>query len=583
MFQADDFEMYASQIPQEIPGISSETALPPAQNEEYGDFILRYASDSSMDDTDRKDGIFLPIGEMFGVLYVPLDQVGLIEINSYTYASIPKCYTFMEADAMNAAGISRIQNHPYLKLQGEGVAVAVIDSGIDYRNPIFRQGDVSRIAWIWDQTIPGNEDKTVPYGKTFSGEEIRQALKSDNPLEIVSSTDENGHGTAVAGLAAGNFVPEENFSGAAPGATLIIVKLKKAKSYLREFYQFPPQAEVYQENDIMFGVAYAVKMAKKMGMPISICLGLGSSQGAHIGDSELSRYLNYLNEDSNISVSVAAGNEGAAQHHFTAELTDRQRSETAELRVGEGEQGFYMEFWGNPPDDYLVSVQSPTGETLDVSHSLGPGVQQLIFVFTETRVLVNYVGMERSTGKQLIYFRFVHPAAGIWKIRVSKQEGGCGSQFHMWLPVQGLISPETYFLQSAPYTTVTTPGDSARSITATAYQYKDNSLFYQASRGFTPDGQVTPDLAAPGVGLRIPLPGGMFGTGQGSSLAAAVTCGAAALVLEWAIVRGNVPFASGNTVKYFLQKGAVREENMTYPNPDWGYGRLDLYRSFEVF
>ena len=152
----------------------------------------------------------------------------------------------------------------------------------------------------------------------------------------------------------------------------------------------------------------------------------------------------------------------------------------------------------------------------------------------------------------------------------------------MWLPVQGLISADTYFLQSTPYNTVTAPGDSVRSITATAYQYRDNSLFYQAGRGFTPDNQVTPDLAAPGVNLLIPLRGGGFGTGSWSSLAAAITAGAAALMLEWAIVRGNIPYASGNIVKYALQKGADRDENVNYPNPGWGYGRLDLYHTFEI-
>ena len=253
----------------------------------------------------------------------------------------------------------------------------------------------------------------------------------------------------------------------------------------------------------------------------------------------------------------------------------------AELRIAEGEQGFSMECWGDPPDDYAVSIQSPAGEMLYVSSSLGAGTQELNFIFVETKVLVNYVRMERQTGKQLIYFRFFHPAAGIWKIHVSKREGP-GSRFHMWLPVQGLISAETYFLESTPYSTVTSPGDSSRSITAAAYQYRDNSLFFQAGRGFTPNDQVTPDLAAPGVDLIIPVLNGGFGVGSGSSLAAAITAGAAALVLEWAIVRGNIPFASGNSVKFYLQKGAVREEEMDYPNPGWGYGRLDLYRAFEV-
>ena len=579
MFGPDDFEMQMQE--EEIPGVRSEPFIPPAQNEQYGDFIVKHGQNIGGDYENRPDSEFLPVNEMFGILYVPLNEIGTLEINSYSYASFPKCYTFMDVDALNASGITRLHNHPYLNLQGEGVVVAVIDSGIDYRNPIFRNGDVSRIAYIWDQTISGNEDERVPYGKVFTKGEIDQALRSENPLEIVPSTDAVGHGTAVAGLAAGNFVPVENFSGAAPKATIIVVKLKEAKSYLREFYQYPPQAQVFQENDIMLGVSFAVKTARKMGMPVSVCLGLGSSQGAHIGDSELSRYLDYINEDSQVSVSVAAGNEGAAQHHYTSELGSGRNQAVVELRIAEGEQGFSMECWGDPPDDYGVSVQSPVGETLYVSSSLGAGTQELNFIFVETKVLVNYVRMERLTGKQLVYFRFFHPAAGIWKIHVSKREGS-ESRFHIWLPVQGLISAETYFLESTPYTTVTSPGDSSRSITATAYQYRDNSLFFQAGRGFTPNDQVTPDLAAPGVDLIIPVLSGRFGAGSGSSLAAAITAGAAALVLEWAIVRGNIPYASGNSVKFYLQKGAIREEQMEYPNPGWGYGRLDLYHAFEV-
>ena len=326
MFGPDDFEMQIQQ--EEIPGIHTEPFIPPAQNEQYGDLIVKHGQNMGEDYEDRADAEFLPVNEMFGILYVPLNEIGPLEINSYSYASLPKCYTFMDVDALNASGITRLHNHPYLNLQGEGTVIAVIDSGIDYMNPIFRSGDVSRIAYIWDQTIPGNEDERVPYGKVFTREEINQAFTAENPREIVPSVDENGHGTAMAGLAAGNFIPSENFSGAAPKATIIVVKLKTAKSYLRKFYQYPPQAEVFQENDIMLGVSYAVRTAKAMGMPVSVCLGLGTSQGAHIGDSELSRYVDYINEDSQVSVSVAAGNEGAAQHHYTAELSGVRNQDT---------------------------------------------------------------------------------------------------------------------------------------------------------------------------------------------------------------------------------------------------------------
>ena len=168
MFGPDDFEM---QIQEEIPGVRTEPSIPPAQDEQYGDFIVKYGQNIWRDYENRPDSEFLPVNEMFGILYVPLNEIGPLEINSYSYASFPKCYTFMDVDALNASGIIGLHNHPYLKLQGEGTAVAVIDSGIDYRNPVFRSGDVSRIAYIWDQTIPGNED---------DGQRIREQIRRES-------------------------------------------------------------------------------------------------------------------------------------------------------------------------------------------------------------------------------------------------------------------------------------------------------------------------------------------------------------------------------------------------------------------
>mgnify|MGYP000830653977 FL=1 len=156
-----------------------------------------------------------------------------------------------------------------------------------------------------------------------------------------------------------------------------------------------------------------------------------------------------------------------------------------------------MELWGEPPEVYEVSVQSPTGEILDVSTSLGAGTQTLSFVFVETKVLVNYISIERQTGYPLIYFRFLHPSSGIWKLRVRVRDGQ-SVNFHMWLPVNGLVSKDTYFLEPTPYNTVTSPGDAIDSTTVTAYNYRDNSLYLEAGRGFAPDGMVTPHFAAPG-------------------------------------------------------------------------------------
>ena len=580
MLRKEDFEPNM-ETEDKIPGAQTEN---PAQSQRFGDFIVKYMQNVK-DTMELFPGTsFQAINEIFGVLYVPLENMGELEVTGTSYNSIPKCYTYMDMEATGASGITRLHDHPYLKLRGKGTAVAVIDSGIDYQNAVFRNAGGSRIAYLWDQSLEDGTDiagTEVPYGRLFRKNDIDQALAFEDPFSVVPSRDTNGHGTALAGIAAGNMVPGENFTGAAPEATLIIIKVKPAKQYLRNFYLYPPDAEVFQENDVMMAIAYAISWAKKLEMPLSICLGIGSSQGAHLGTNALSQYVDYVANFSQVSVSVAAGNEGNTRNHSTGIFSQGREQIVTELRVAEREQGFTIEFWGEPPEIYELSIQSPTGEILEVSSSIGSRTQELSFVFVETKVYVNYILIERQTGYSLVYIRFFHPASGIWKI-FTQARNRQNVQFHIWLPVEGLISQDTYFLEPSPYTTVTAPGDARNSITATAYQHRDGSIYIAAGRGYTPDGMITPHLAAPGVNVKVPLVRGGFGTRSGTSISAAQMSGIAALLFEWAIIRDNQPFFTGSSVKYYLQRGARREENMQYPNPEWGYGKVDLYHTFEL-
>ena len=580
MLRKEDFEPNMK-TEDKIPGAQSEN---PAQSQRFGDFIVKYMQNVK-DTMELFPGTsFQAINEIFGVLYVPLESMGELEVTGTSYNSIPKCYTYMDMEASGASGITRLHDHPYLKLRGKGTAVAVIDSGIDYQNAVFRNAGGSRIAYLWDQSLEDGTDiagTEVPYGRLFRKKDIDQALAFEDPFSVVPSRDTNGHGTALSGIAAGNMAPGENFTGAAPEATLIIIKVKPAKQYLRNFYLYPPEAEVFQENDVMMAIAYAISWAKKLEMPLSICLGIGSSQGAHLGTNALSQYVDYVANFSQVSVSVAAGNEGNTRNHSTGIFSQEREQIVTELRVAEREQGFTMEFWGEPPEIYGLSIQSPTGEILEVSSSIGSRTQELSFVFVETKMYVNYILIERQTGYSLVYIRFFHPASGIWKI-FTQARNRQNVQFHMWLPVEGLISQDTYFLEPSPYTTVTAPGDARNSITATAYQHRDGSIYIAAGRGYTPDGMITPHLAAPGVNVKVPLVRGGFGTRSGTSISAAQTAGIAALLFEWAIIRDNQPFFTGSSVKYYLQRGARREEHMQYPNPEWGYGKVDLYHTFEL-
>lgn len=120
-------------------------------------------------------------------------------------------------------------------------------------------------------------------------------------------------------------VQGENFTGAAPEATLIIIKVKPAKQYLRNFYLYPPEAEVFQEDDVMMAIAFAIRLAKELRVPLSICVGIGSSQGAHLGTNALSQYVDYVANFSQVSVSVAAGNEGNTRNHSTGIFSQERK------------------------------------------------------------------------------------------------------------------------------------------------------------------------------------------------------------------------------------------------------------------
>ena len=352
--------------------LREESAISPAQDQNYRNYIVRYSQNIYGSTDYESDRTFQIINERFGIIYTPAERAQATEFNSYTYSSVPKCYTYMDLGGLSASGINRLHEHPYLQLRGKGTLVAVIDSGIDYRHPAFRNGNQSKILGIWDQSLPGDGSDKVPFGRFFSGEEISRALESENPLNIVPSVDTNGHGTSLAATAAGNSMPEEEFSGAAPEADLLIVKLKPAKEYLREFYLIPPEAEVFQEDDIMLGISFAVKFATENRMPISVCLGLGTSQGSHRGESPLCHLIDSTSNLSQNAVSTARETRVSPgiiirRCWILPGPQTKLNSEWEERKV---KTDFPMEFWGDSPELYSLSVESPTGERLEVSTAL---------------------------------------------------------------------------------------------------------------------------------------------------------------------------------------------------------------------
>lgn len=518
----------------------------------------------------------------YDCIYIDRAFADPIEFERFPYNSVPKCYTLLDMEAMNQAGITQVQNYPTLELMGENVMIGFVDTGIDYTHPVFRNLDGStRIAGIWDQTIQeGNAPEGFLYGTEYTREDIDRALASSNPWQTVPSVDEDGHGTFVASVAAGSADEENRFLGAAPEASIGIVKLKKAKQYLKDFYYIAPEAVCYQENDIMLGIQYLVDLADRENMPLILCIALGSSMGGHNGTLPLSVLLEYYSNIINRGVVTGTGNEAAGRRHYFGKLSDMDGREEVEIRVGEGTEGFVTELWADIPNILTISLVSPSGEV-----KRGIGVQQggnavFQFVFDRTEVSVDYRLLVERNDSQLIFLRFGHPSPGIWKIIVEPVQLADG-EFHLWLPVGDFLSGEVFFLRPDPNTTLTSPSAVSSAISAAFYNGSENSIDINSGRGYTRTGKVKPDLAAPGVGITGAAPGGRFRERSGSSAAAAITAGAAALMTEWIRYYVGSPGVDTLQLKNLFILGARQRPGEVYPNREWGYGALDLFRTLD--
>ncbi len=547
---------------------------------DYFDLMLKFQANQSSVNSIPNSTVKI-LGQNTSILYVPVQQITNNTITQFGYQAIPSLSGLISQPPLDASGITKIRSIPGFSLRGQGVLIGIVDTGIDYTNPVFCNADnTTRIAALWDQTIIGeNYTSNTYYGTEYTREQINLALKNRNPYDIVPSRDNNGHGTMVAGIAAGNEVPESNFSGVATDAELVVVKLKPAKQNLKDFWRIPASAICYQENDISIALEYLELTANQLGKPMSICLALGSSFGSHDNRSQLNYVLSLRAENFNFALTIAAGNEGNARRHYFGRVNPSLGYDTVELNVGNNEGNFSMELWGNTPGLFAMDIKTPSGEYIQRILPRTNENFDISFIFEKTHIVIDYQVVEAQSGDQLILLRFTDPAPGVWTFRVYGK-GDLSLSFHVWLPMEGFISNDTFFTRSDPYTTILSFGNAYEPITATAYNTSDDSLYINASKGYTRSGVIKPEIAAPGVNIISPTLDQGFTEVTGSSPAAAHTAGVAAMILEWGIVKGNLPYINTADVKMLMIRGARRNAAISYPNPDWGYGILDVYSLF---
>ena len=569
-------------------------------SEETGDYIIEYNS-LYFEQIQRQDGVCIScVNDTWCILYTNYPGSRNINIQQ-GYYSVPKLYGLMDTTSFDASGITATLNQPLLNVRGQGVLIGFLDTGIDYLREDFKVSDGrTRIAAVWDQTIQSvnYEEDTgeaagteqydrkqaqgmVQYGTVYTREDINAALAAEregqNPYDIVPSRDENGHGTFLAGVAAASETAD--YIGAAPDAEILMVKLKPAKKYLRDFYLLPERVEAYSETDMMMGVRFLQQYAIREKKPLVICVGLGTASGSRTGALPFADLLNTLARQVNTVVVTCTGNEANNRTHTSGlAVSDTEPSEI-EITVGAGERGFVMEIWAESLDILSVAITSPSGERIPRIPARIDTGGVYNFLLERSQVAVDYRVVESASGYEVIFMRFINPAQGIWKIHVYSLTNIVG-RYNAWLPLKQFLSGDTYFLNSNPSTTLTEPGAAERVISVGAYNHITDASYAASGRGYTATGLIKPDFVAPGVDVYGVRAGGGYTTRTGTSVAAAHAAGAAALLLTWGVTDGNLPYMGTNEVKSVLIRGAKRENSTVYPNNIYGYGKMDVIEAF---
>lgn len=551
--------------------------------EKVWELIVKY--EGSLQEIEEKiEGvtvIYLMRG--YAILYVPESEVlNIADFETITYIEKPKRLYFAVEAAKREACITSFQNYGQragMQLNGEGILIAIIDSGIDYAHPDFRNEDgTTRILNLWDQTIPtGPAPFSYKIGTEYNRETIDVALRAQTQSErykICPSRDTSGHGTHVAGIAAGNGrASNGQYEGVAPKSGLIIVKLGNATPD-----SFP------RTTQLMLAIDYVMRKAVEYGQPIAVNLSFGNSYGSHSGDSLLETYIDDVSNVGRAVIVVGSGNEGDASGHtagnFALEHTTIRREEAKkiEIAVSEYEQSFSIQIWKSYADEFAISIHSPAGSN---TGSLEPIQGPERFRLGNTRILAYYGEPSPYSIYQEIYLDFLpvtnYVDHGIWSIELYPRRIAQGD-YNLWLPGKAVRNPKTAFLYPTEETTLTIPSTARRSISVGAYDAVTDRLAEFSGRGYTRStNQIKPDISAPGVDITAAAPGGGYATRSGTSMATPFVTGSAALLMQWGISYGNDIFLYGEKVKAYLIRGARRIPAVReYPNPELGWGVLCL-------
>ncbi|RHV31478.1 hypothetical protein DXB54_09025 [Coprococcus sp. OM04-5BH] len=560
----------------------NENCYEAVYSEDYADYIVEYNGDRQVLEEIYSNACLFFIDNRYAILYSKKRSDYMESFGNLAYNIFPKLLAPMDAAvgeaAYNTPSIlsmingENLDNESVLGLDGKDIVIGIVDTGIDILNEEFlNEYGRTRIKYAWDQSVNSSSGDgyagEFPFGTYYTEEQLNRFVEEGNSV----LRGEDNHGNYLASIAAGRN------NGIAVNSDLVVVKLKKAKENLKELYGVR-QGEAYSEADIMLAIAYILQCSYRLRKTVSILIGFGTNSGSHTGSAALEAYINNIGILRGVCVSVAGGNEGSAGHHTDGDIEDNEQA-VIEINVPE-KTAFTLEIWGKAPGVYAIGMDIAGGEIIDRIPPRFDRSQIIKPIFGGGTIYVDYFLVEGQAGDELILVRFFDTPRGLYRITLTAT-GTVEKQYRAWLPVSSFVPEGLVFTNPVTWGTVTVPGTAVTPIVSGAYNYSDGSIYVNGSRGYTANSVVKPDIAAPGVNITGAGPYGTKVTGSGSSISAACAVGAAALMQQWSRDRGLSPYINGNQIRQYLIRGADRENSRRYPDRYYGFGTLNLRKTFE--
>lgn len=559
-------------------------------NEDYENYIVDYTGNIFETFENIDYGVVYFSDNFAAIVSIKKGTLGRLLEDVPEITNIQKSYLFTMSDIekSNESYSPLIFDRSGLDLEGQNVIVGIIGPGIDYLNERFMTKDGrTRIISIWDQTLEQGPPPLETFGTEFDREKINEAIRTSkegrDPYSVVNHKDDKGEGTAIAGIAgARNLGGSDDMVSLAPRCEFAVVKLKEAKNNTLELNGVTERKEgIYETTDIGIALKHLSIIQLKEKKPMVVYVPLGSNCGGHDGSDALERYIEFLVRQRGFVVATTSGNQGNTNTHASGFLTSTGDVKTIEVNIGQGEKNFCMGIYMNLADRVSIGVVSPSGKTVErIPAPLGQ--EDIIVVNLEGATIeVRYLIQEQSQGDQAIILSIYGVTSGVWQIRLLG-DSILGGRYDAWMHQRELLTGDTRFLRSDTNTTLMTPSTANNILVSSYFNEVAGSVPPESGRGYTRDGRIKPGIGIEGTNILTLGLNNQYVVASGNALTGGILIGMTAILLQWGIVDKNDINMFASRIRNYLVAGTVRQEGVSYPNREVGYGVLSISKMFQI-